>query len=295
MAKPQEEMTTLMLRKSDRERLTALALELGYRWGERGNATRLIEAVARAEVPLSRTQSSWTADRIEALLQAYRALVETGQTAHAQVMRELLLERPELGPLERAQLEAAAALDTAETVARLRSFIESRQPFCLSYQDAAENWFEFTILYADIVFRERRQYLECWVEGATGGLDVEALASNRTLRIDRIPNPAIVPLPDKQWRSAGLDTIEVELHLFDRLMHTYEPKMGDFRDEWGVIAGQNVRRVWRRISNSFWFAREVFVYGPECVVVSPDMLRQRIASQVEKTWTRYRSMSETTG
>jgi len=88
MAKPQEEMTTLMLHKSDRERPTALALELRYGWGERGSATRLMEAVASGEVPLSRTHSSWTAGRIEALLQACKGLVETGQTVHAQVIRD---------------------------------------------------------------------------------------------------------------------------------------------------------------------------------------------------------------
>ncbi|MGK7921430.1 MAG: WYL domain-containing protein [Trichodesmium sp.] len=44
-----------------------------------------------------------------------------------------------------------------------------------------------------------------------------------------------------------------------------------------------MRRVVRRVSNTFWFVREVLQYGADCVVISPEKLRSRIKQKLMET------------
>ncbi|HEY9628214.1 MAG TPA: WYL domain-containing protein [Coleofasciculaceae cyanobacterium] len=50
-------------------------------------------------------------------------------------------------------------------------------------------------------------------------------------------------------------------------------------NEWLVDPPQ-VRRVQRRVTHTFWFFREVRRYGPECVIVSPDAVRDRFRQEL---------------
>lgn len=40
------------------------------------------------------------------------------------------------------------------------------------------------------------------------------------------------------------------------------------------------RQIVRRICSTFWFIREILPYGKDCVVVSPDSVRERIRSEL---------------
>jgi len=95
------------------------------------------------------------------------------------------------------------------------------------------------------------------------------LEHNRTLRLDRIQ--AVVPISG-QWQGQ-LDQLLVEVHFLKGLIHAYESRLEDVEDE----RMDDIRRVVRRIHNTFWFFREVRRYGADCVVIGPDNVRDRFA------------------
>ncbi|MDB9527147.1 WYL domain-containing protein [Oscillatoria sp. CS-180] len=68
----------------------------------------------------------------------------------------------------------------------------------------------------------------------------------------------------------------VEFHLLNRLAIAYQSKSKTDRlDEKNPETG--IRRVQRRIHNTFWFFREVRRYGADCVVIGPEEVRDRFA------------------
>jgi hypothetical protein len=67
-----------------------------------------------------------------------------------------------------------------------------------------------------------------------------------------------MPIPG-EWRS-NLAEIEVEMYLFAGLAFAYQAKPEDNISEW-LPDKARVRRVVRRISNTFWFSREVMQYS----------------------------------
>jgi predicted DNA-binding transcriptional regulator YafY len=274
---------TLSISDRDKTELEALARELDMMWGERPNITRLVEAIARRELLIGYNHD-WTETRIQALVQAKSALSDIGQVEAAQTIAHLLLERSELSIPLRREIERFLETPPIPWRVQIDLYIRRQQPFQLSYRDATDQAWIFTIRHAQITFHERRQYLDCWCEETEGNQDIPELIHNWCLRLDRIPDAAIIPI-ERDWLS-GLDYTEVEMHLFGGWAFAYQAKVEDVINEWMPNQPQ-VRRVIKRASQTFWLTREILAYGPDCVVLSPQSLRQRIQEKLTAAQNRY--------
>jgi len=274
---------TLSVSEQDKAQLEAIAREQGMLWGDRPNISRLMEAIARRELLLGRN-NDWSEMRIRALQQAIRALTDIGQTDAAQLVASLLLERSELATPLRNEIERFLDTPIAPWRTELDQYIRRQIPFRLTYQDAAARLLTFNIRFACITFYEKRQYLECWCEETDSNRDIPFLQHNWTLRLDHIPDAAISTTRAK-WRDQ-LDELEVEIHLFGGLAFAYQPRPEDQVIEWLEDAPQ-VRRVVRRISNTFWFFRELLPYGKNCVIVAPPEVRDRFKEEVRSLYKHY--------
>ena len=268
---------TLSVSEQDKAQLERLALELGKTWGDRPNISKLIEAIARRQLVIA-PNHDWSKERIAALNQARTALIDAGQIEAAVAVAQLLLERSELTLPLRHELEQFMARPASPWRVEIERYIRRQQPFQLSYQDAAERVWQFTIRYAEIATHEERQYLDCWCENTEGNQDLPELRHNWCLRLDRITDAAIAPVKGA-WRN-GLASLPVEIHLSRGLAFAYRSKTTrDEVNEWLTDSPQ-VRRVVRQVTHSFWFIREVLRYGQDCEVISPTAIRVRIAEEI---------------
>jgi predicted DNA-binding transcriptional regulator YafY len=279
-----QQTITLSLGETDKARLEELALELGVLWGERPNVTQLVKDIARRRLLVARN-TDWSEERVRALVQAAGLLLDVGESDAAQALGNLLLERGEVTEPLRSELESRFRGVQASWRGIIDGCIRRAQPFRLLYQDAAERSWQFTVRYARIRFREKRLYLEIWSEECEGNEEIPALAHNWSLRLDRLQGVEIVPTSG-QWR-VGADTVEVEMHLYDRLAHAYLPRPEDAVCQW--LEGQPVRQVVRRVTSTFWFLREIYPYGPECLIVQPEGIRERAWQRIQQMCRRYES------
>lgn len=274
---------TLSISNRDKAQLEQIAREQGMLWGDRPNISRLVEAIARHELLIGRN-NDWSDTRIRALQQTIRSLVDTGQIAEARTIAELLLERTELTVPIRRDIERFLETPLIAWRQDIERYILQQQPFQLSYHDAADRPWVFTIRFAQITFNERRQYLKCWCDQTEGNQDIPALAHNWSLRLDRIPEAAISTVKGN-WRPA-LDYIDVEIHVLRGLAFAYQAKTEDRSNEWLPDTPQ-VRSVVRQVSNTFWFFREILPYGEDCVIVSPDSVRDRFKEKLRSLCAQY--------
>ncbi|MDX2096431.1 MAG: WYL domain-containing protein [Leptolyngbyaceae cyanobacterium bins.59] len=274
---------TLSLSEQDKAQLETIAREQGMLWGNRPNLSRLLEAIARRELVVGRN-NDWPEPRIRALQQALRSLMDTGQVEEARMIATLLMERQEISIPFRSELERFLETPIAPWRLELDQLIRRQIPFEMTYRDAADRPWTFTIRFARIQFYEKRQYLECWCEETEGNRDIPPLHHNWTLRLDRIPDAALRPTRHK-WRNY-MDELEVEMHLAEGLAFAYQPRPEDQTVEWATEAVQT-RRVVRRITNTFWFFREVLPYGKNCVIVSPQKVREKFKQEVRALFEHY--------
>lgn len=275
---------TLSVREQDKAQLEALALKLGMTWGDRPNISRLVEAIARRQLVIA-PNHDWTKERISALNRARTALIDAGEIQMAVAIAQLLLERSELTIPLRIELDQFVQQPVFPWRLEVERYIQRQQAFQLSYQDAAERVWHFTIRYAEIATHEDRQYLDCWCEETADNQDLPELRHNWCLRLDRILDAAVAPISG-QWHS-GLDTLLVEFHLFCGLAFAYHSKSTlDQINEWLTNPPQ-VRRIVRQVSSTFWFAREVLRYGKDCKVISPEQLRHKIKQEVVALYNQY--------
>ena len=274
---------TLSLSDRNKAQLEQIAQEQGMLWGDRPNISRLVEAIAKRELRIGRN-NDWPASRIQSLQQAMRALLDTGQTDAAETIAQLLLDRSELSIPLRNEIEQLLAKPPIPWRQEIDQYIRRQAPFQLTYRDAADRPWTFTIRNAKVVFREKRQYLECWCDETEGNQDLPELQHNWTLRLDRIPEAALGNAPG-QWRSS-LDHLQVEMYLFGGLAFAYQSRPGDEAIEWLVDPPQ-VRRVVRQISSTFWFFREVLPYGKDCTIVSPESVRSRFKAELRSLCEQY--------
>lgn len=142
---------------------------------------------------------------------------------------------------------------------------------------------EYTVRYGKIKFYEKCFFLLVWCEETQ---DVEnsiptipELWHNRCLRLDRIVS--ILPMSG-DWRGE-LDYLKVQLHFRNDLVKAYEPKSDDLEDE---IQG-DVRQVVRKVINCFWLNREVRRYGKDCIIVSPENVRDRFKQELQEVYNLY--------
>jgi predicted DNA-binding transcriptional regulator YafY len=274
---------TLSISERDKAQLEQIAHELGMMWGDRPNISKLVEAIARRQLLIGHN-NDWSETRIRALEQAVSALTDMGQIEQAQIIANLLLERSELSlPLRR---EIERFLENLPPPWRLEidRYIRRNSPFQMSYEDAAGRLWNFTVRYAKVTPHEKRQYLDCWCEETEGNLDIPELAHNWSLRLDRIQEAAVMPVAGK-WR-LDLDRVDVEMHLSGGLAFAYKAKPEDIANDW-LADRQRVRRVVRKVSSSFWFIREVMQYAPDCVVVSPESVREQVKQKLRSLLEQY--------
>lgn len=267
---------TLSISEQDKAELENLARELGMMWGDRPNISKLVEAIARRQFLIA-PNNDWTEPRIKALVKAVRALSDAGHVQDAQLLANLLLERSELSLPLRSEIERFQENLPPAWRLEIETYIHRHQPFQLSYQDAAERLWSFTVSFARITNHEERKYLDCWCEQTTGNQDIQELQHNWSLRLDRITDATVAPISGN-WR-LRLDEIPVEMHLLHGLAFAYQAKSEDETNEW-LVEPQRVRRVVRRVSSTFWFIREVLRYAPDCVIVSPDSVRDRFKNKL---------------
>jgi hypothetical protein len=275
---------TLSISDKDKEQLEQIATEQGMLWGDRPNISRLVEAIARRELLIGRN-NDWSETRIRALHQSIQTLTDAGHPDSAQIVAQLLAERSELPIPLRNEIERYLETPLSPWRLEIDRYIRRQQPFQLTYRDAADRPWSFTIRHARITPYERRQYLECWSDETAGNQDLPDLHHNWSLRLDRIPDAALSTVHGK-WR-ASLDTLEVEMHLLGGLAFAYESKATDISNEWVADHSPPVRRVVRNVSNTFWFFREVLRYGEDCVIVSPDSVRERFKAKLQSLWGHY--------
>ena len=274
---------TLSVSETDKAQLMEIAHELGMTWGERPNISKLVEGIARRKF-LVLPNNNWSQTRIHALVRAHEALTDTGQLELALEIAHLLLERSELSIPLRREIERFVGNPPPSWRLELERYIRRNQPFQLAYRDAADRGWNFTIRYAQINFHEKRQYLDCWCEETEGNFDLPELSHNWCLRLDRIPEAAIVRVKGR-WRS-HLAQMEVEMHLFDGLAFAYKARKEDISNDW-LAEGDHILRVVRRISSTFWFTREVLQYGRNCLIVSPEAVRSRLREEVRAMYNLY--------
>lgn len=275
---------TLSISDKDKEQLEQIAIEQGMLWGDRPNISRLVEAIARRELLIGRN-NDWSETRIRALHQSIQTLVDAGHPESAQIVAQLLSERSELPIPLRSEVDRFLETPPAPWRLELDQYIRRQIPFQLTYRDAADRPWSFSIRHARITPYERRQYLECWCEETGGNQDIPELQHNWTLRLDRIPDAALGTVRG-QWRPT-LDYLDVEMHLLRGLAFAYEAKTADVSNQW--LSGQTppVRQVIRRVSNTFWFFREVFRYGEDCIIVAPETVQGKFKQKLDLLYAAY--------
>jgi hypothetical protein len=275
---------TLSLDEPDKIALQTIATQLGYTWGDNPNISKLVEAIAQHKLLIA-PNNDWSQDLIGTLYQAMICLNDRGDSKNAQIISELLLNRSELKNPLRREIERLIETTQKQNWRKLLDdFIDEEKPFQLSYQDAAQRIWTFNIQFAEIVHRDRREYLDCWCQETDGNTDLPKLKHNWTLRLDRIADAALSPI-QKQWRP-DLDQIRVELHLYNALAFAYESKSNDVYNEWMPNQPQ-VRRVLREVSSTFWLFREILPYGEDCVIVSPAEMKHQFRNKLLMLCSRY--------
>ena len=269
---------TLSISEQEKAQLEQMALDFGMTWGDRPNISKLIKAIAKRKL-LMLANDDWSSDRIQALNQARIALIDAGQIDAALSIANLLIDRSELTIPLRNELETFIQQPMQPWRLEIDRYIRRQKPFQLSYQDAREQIWQFTIRHAQIATHEERQYLDCWCEETDGSQDLPELAHNRCLRLDRITDAAI-SATSGTWRS-GLGSIKVEMYLFRGLAFAYRSKTAqDEVNEWHPDVPQ-VRRVVRKVTSTFWFIREILRYGKDCEIRSPEAIRDRMKQELQ--------------
>lgn len=277
---------TLSVAEQEKAQLEALALELGQTWGDRPNVSKLIKAIAKGELQVAHN-NDWSCDRTTTLYTALNHLKDQGYFSAALELGQVLLERSELSHPLRHEIQAWVDAPGPPWRQDIDKFIRQIRPFRLTYEDAADRIWSFTVRHATIQRHEERLYLDCWCDETEGNQDIAQLRHNWCLRLDRIPPEATITPVEGQWHP-GLDCVDVELHLINRLASAYRVKQGtDLINEW--LSEQQVRRVIRRVQNTFWFFREIRRYGADCIVVAPGEVRDSFVEDLKLTLQNYLS------
>lgn len=276
MTRPKRSIT-LSIEEAEKAQLEQLALDFGQNWGDRPNISKLLKAIAKGKLRLA-ANHDWDKERIDSLARGLNLLKDEGYGEEALTLAHVLLERSELNYPLRQELQAWVDRPSAPWRLEIDRCLRQQRPFRLIYQDAAERLRHFTVRHAQIVRYEDRQYLNCWCDETEGNQDLETLRHNWTLRLDRIPDEAVIAPAEGHWQPE-LSHIEAEFFLRGGLALGYRSKTkADLINEWQPDTQR--RRVVRRISNTFWFLREVRRYGSDCLIASPADLREQFVQEL---------------
>ncbi|ARV60134.1 transcriptional regulator [Nostocales cyanobacterium HT-58-2] len=266
---------TLSIPPGTKEKLEEIARHFDISWGKEPSISGLIVAIAEQTLEVGKP-FTLDSNQVNALQRAIKALNDAGCIGEAQTVLALLLERGNLEPPLRQSLMKQISQSTQGWRIQIEDWRKKQQPFYILYRNSQGKELEYTIRHAEPRSFDNRFYLLVWCEETD---DVEndipelpELWHNRTLTYDRIQSA--VPI-NGNWRGQ-LDYLEVYLHFYSWLKKGYQPKDDDVSDE---IIG-DVRQVVRRVANPFWLIREVARYWDECVIVSPESMRDRLKHKV---------------
>jgi predicted DNA-binding transcriptional regulator YafY len=277
------ESITLSLSERDRTKLVELATELGFKWGDKPNISKLLKAIAQREIQIS-YNNDWSLTRIEALNNSRKVLVDLGKITEAIAIAEILRDRSETTIPLKQEIESFLHTPLPPWRQKIDELIKQQKPFRLSYSDAADRVSNFTVVFAQVKPIEKRLYLVCQCLESERNQDVPGLQNNWFLRLDRIQDASVTPIREKWLKDIA--KIPVEFHLFERLAHGYERKPDDLEVS-DLAPEPPTKKVIRNISSSFWFIREILSYGANCEVVAPESVRQKIKSEIESMWSKY--------
>ncbi|WP_193199404.1 helix-turn-helix transcriptional regulator [Nostoc sp. MG11] len=272
-----KETITLSIPPGTKEQLEAIARQLNITWGKEPSISGLIVAIAQQSVEVGKP-FTLDSNQVNALQKAIKALSDAGQIGEAQTILTLLLERSNLEAPLRQSLMKQLSQPAPIWRIQIEDLIKRQQPFYLVYQNSQGNELAYTVRYAEVRFFEKRFYLLIWCEETQDVEndipDLPELWHNRCLRLDRIESMATIPASGN-WHGE-LDYLEVYLQFRGGLVKAYQPKEDDIKDE---IIG-DVRQVVRRVVNDFWLIRELSRYWEDCVIVSPESLRDRLKQKL---------------
>ena len=275
---------TLSIEAREKADLEQLALDFGQTWGDKPNISKLIKAIAQGKLRLA-ANHDWSHGRIDTLNRILGWLKDNDLQDEALVLATLLLERSELSDPLRHEIQAWVDRPNPLWRTEIDRYIRQRRPFYLTYQDAADRPWTFTVRHAGIARYEDRHYLDCWCDETAGNQDIAPLQHNWSLRIDRIPTDARIASAPGHWQPE-LDVVEVEFHLLRGLAYGYRSKTDtDIMDEW--LPDRSTRRIVRRIRHTFWFFRALRCYGADCIIIGPPEVRDRFSSDVLETYRHY--------
>jgi len=269
-----KETLTLSIPPGTKERLEAIARRFNIFWGKSPSPSGLITAIADETLAVGEP-FTLTSVQVQSLKQAIEVLVSSGKIEEAQTLIELLLDKGNLEEPLRNHL-LTQVNHVPETWRRaVKQQIQEKKPFILVYKNSQEQVETLTILYAEIKLQEKRFYLQGWCEETEGSPEIPELIHNRCFRLDRIVN--LQPI-NKPWRES-LDSVKVQVQFRGRLVKAYEPNEDDLQEEDRVVDG--IRLVTRKVTNTFWFFRQISLYWEDCEVMAPPSVRERMRNKVK--------------
>ena len=266
-----KETLTLSVPVGTKAALDAIARRLKIFWGSNPSPSGLVGAIALGELEVAQP-FALSSSQMKVLRQAIRDLVDADHLEEAKSVITLLIEKGNLEAPMRQDLMQQVSQPMKGWRIQVDQLIEQQQPFHLLYQNSQGQVLEYTVRYAEVMFYEKRYYLQIWCDETEDSQDLPELQHNRCFRLDRIQS--IFPISG-EWRGR-FDTIDVQLNLSGWLVRAYEPKLDDISNE---LSG-DVRQLTRRVVNPFWLMREVFRYGEDCVIVSPESVRDRFKQKL---------------
>lgn len=156
---------------------------------------------------------------------------------------------------------------------------KQQQAFSLTYKHANGDRASYTVRYAEIVKHGSRLYVDAWVEEPDDRQPL-ALNRNRSFRVERIEE--VSTFEAGHWYQ--LDTLEVVFELRGELANSYEKKPGD---RFLLTSQPGTLQVVRSITSLFWFIREILPYGQDCVVLEPEVVREKVSAIVQEMSNNY--------
>jgi predicted DNA-binding transcriptional regulator YafY len=157
----------------------------------------------------------------------------------------------------------------------------------LTYQDASDRTYNFTVVHARIQLLESHQYLVCTCDENEGNQDIPELNYNWCLRLDRIQDAVVNPIK-LPWQPQ-LDQVTVQFQVYNRLAFNYG-KSSNKPDDLTIsdLEGDPPQRtITRNIFSTFWFFRDISPYWEDCQILAPDSVRNKFQTKLQLLYDKY--------
>jgi hypothetical protein len=280
---------TLSVPPDTKERLTQLAQTLGILWGAKPSPSKLVAAIAEGKVSVGAAVRP-DAEQLDALVAAVRLLLAQGEMNKAQALIRMTTARGGL-PEEVLNL---LFLELAQVALAWRASIEQaisrREPILVTYGGSKPEPSSYVARYAEFRSRMGQWYVDIRTgDGVGDSMEIPGLEENRCLRLDRVQKvaPAFHP---SGWADEGLATVVADLRCFEDSAKYYKRHPDDLPDETVYDEAAGTRRVRRKVSNSWWFARDIVVLGPDVVVEGPPALVEKVRERLRGALRRYEGL-----